>query len=180
MAARTTWRRVVLATAVLAVAALPGCAGDDRARMAATAGTPPVSQPATGTAPVTGTPPAPQPSAAGLVVKAATSDYGEMLFDQSGQAMYLFDLETGGVPQCYDACADEWPPVLTDGSPVATGAVRAELLAVTPRTDGTRQVSYAGHPLYYYVNEGKNEVLCHNVTSFGGVWRVVTPSGAAA
>jgi predicted lipoprotein with Yx(FWY)xxD motif len=70
--------------------------------------------------------------------------------------------------------------VLTEGDPVAAGNVLQDQLGVTQRTDGTTQLSYAGHPLYYYANEGANQVLCHNVREFGGLWLVVTASGDPA
>ncbi len=103
-----------------------------------------------------------------------------MLFDDSRQAIYLFDRETTGTPDCYGACAEAWPPVLTKDPPRARGDVRPGLLGTTPRKDGSLQVTYAGHPLYFYAHEGKNQVLCHNVSEFGGVWLVVTPSGDPA
>lgn len=116
----------------------------------------------------------------GTVLKTDSSDFGAMLFDRTGQAIYLFDRETGRRPRCYGACADAWPPVLTDGLPRATGDVRSGLLGTTRREDGSTQVTYADHPLYYYAHEGKNEVLCHNVSQFGGRWLVVTPRGEPA
>ncbi len=119
-------------------------------------------------------------AAAGTVITTADSEFGPMLFDETGQAIYLFDKEKTSTPECYDRCATAWPPVLTDGAPVAIGEVRADLLGESPRTDGSMQVTYAGHPLYYYVNEGKNEVRCHNVNLNGGRWFVVTPSGEPA
>ena len=103
-----------------------------------------------------------------------------MLFDQPGQAIYLFERETTGSPDCYGDCAIAWPPVLTTGTPQATGGVRADLLGTTPRNDGGTQVTYAGHPLYYYAHEGRHQVLCHDVTEFGGRWLVVTPEGVPA
>jgi predicted lipoprotein with Yx(FWY)xxD motif len=103
-----------------------------------------------------------------------------MLFDASGQAIYLFDKERTGAPACYGACAKAWPPVLTEGRPRGVGDVRARLLGTTKRRDGSLQVTYGGHPLYFYAHEGKNEVLCHNVAEFGGLWLVVTPAGEAA
>jgi predicted lipoprotein with Yx(FWY)xxD motif len=103
-----------------------------------------------------------------------------MLFDQGGQAIYLFDRETAGRPDCYGECAAAWPPVLTTGSPQAAGAVRADLLGTVARDDGSMQVTYAGHPLYYYAHEEPGQVLCHDVVDFGGRWLVVTPEGAAA
>jgi predicted lipoprotein with Yx(FWY)xxD motif len=116
----------------------------------------------------------------GTVITTADSDFGEILFDGTGQAIYLFDKEETAQAECYDDCAEEWPPVLTDGEPVADAQVAVDQLATTQRTDGTTQVTYAGHPLYYYAHEGKNEVKCHNVSEFGGLWLVVTPSGDPA
>lgn len=119
-------------------------------------------------------------SARGTIVKTAGSEFGTMLFDRRGQAIYLFDKESTSRPDCYGACAKAWPPVLTDGEPRAGGRVRAGLLGTTERRGGATQVSYAGHPLYYYAHESPNEVLCHNVTEFGGLWLVVRPNGEPA
>lgn len=116
----------------------------------------------------------------GTVVTTADSQFGDILFDDTGQAIYLFDRETSATADCYDECADAWPPVLTDGAPVADGSVASAGLATTIRTDGTVQVTYFDHPLYYYAYEGKHEVTCHNVDEFGGLWLVVTPTGDAA
>ena len=110
----------------------------------------------------------------------AASDFGPMLFDATGQAIYLFDVETTSEPACYEACAKAWPPVLTDGRPVAGEGVRKHLVGTTVRSDGSTQVTYNGHPLYFYAHEGKNEVLCHDVFLNGGNWYVVRPDGDAA
>lgn len=122
----------------------------------------------------------PTKAAKGVVVKTAGSEFGEMLFDNSGRAIYLFDKETTTKPECYGACAKAWPPVLTEGDPQASNQTRSGLLGTTRRDDGSTQVTYAGQPLYFYAHEGKNQVLCHNVSEFGGVWLVVTPSGEPA
>jgi predicted lipoprotein with Yx(FWY)xxD motif len=116
----------------------------------------------------------------GIVITTAPSDYGPMLFDQLGQAIYLFAKETTGRPDCYGECAIAWPPVLTTGTPQATARVRMDLLGTIGREDGATQVTYAGHPLYYYAHEDIHQVLCHNVTEFGGRWLVVTPEGTPA
>ena len=116
----------------------------------------------------------------GRMVKTAGSAYGPMLFDRSGQAIYLFDRETTSTPECYGACAEAWPPVLTQALPQASGVVRSQLLGTTRRKDGLRQVTYNGHPLYFYAHEDENEVLCHHVSEFGGLWLVVTPDGEPA
>jgi predicted lipoprotein with Yx(FWY)xxD motif len=134
--------------------------------------------------PVTSTP-TPTPSSTstispGTVITTAGSEFGEILFDGTRQAIYLFDKEETSESECYDDCAEEWPPVLTDGAPVAEAHVASDLLGTTQRTDGTTQLTYAGNPLYYYAHEGKNEVKCHNISEFGGLWLVVTPSGDPA
>lgn len=121
-----------------------------------------------------------EPTKRGARIVAADSDFGTMLFDGTGQAIYLFDIETTAKPKCYDACAEAWPPVLTTGDPVASPGVESSLLATTQRTDGTIQVTYNDHPLYFYAHENKHEVKCHNVFLNGGNWYVVQPGGDAA
>lgn len=116
----------------------------------------------------------------GITITTAGSDFGTVLFDGTGQAIYLFDKEITTTPECYEDCAAAWPPVLTDGIPVAGNDAETGLLGTTLRTDGSTQVTYAGHPLYYYAHEGKNVVTCHDVTEFGGRWLVLTPTGQAA
>ena len=94
-------------------------------------------------------------------MKTAASDFGVILFDNSGQAIYLFDKEKSATSACYGACAEAWPPVLTKAPPKALGEVKQSLLGTTKRTDSTIQVTVGGHPLYFYAHEGKNEVKCH-------------------
>jgi predicted lipoprotein with Yx(FWY)xxD motif len=103
-----------------------------------------------------------------------------MLFDLRGQAIYLFGKETTSTPDCYGGCAADWPPVLTDGQPVAAGEADAHLIGTVRRDDGSVQVTYGGHPLYYYAHEDPGQVLCHGVDEYGGTWLVVTPGGTPA
>jgi predicted lipoprotein with Yx(FWY)xxD motif len=115
----------------------------------------------------------------GTEILAADSQYGSILFNADDQAIYLFDKESSSASECYGACAAAWPPVLTEGEPQAGSGVDSKLLGTTQRDDGTMQVTYDGHPLYYYVDDPPGQVLCHNVEEFGGLWLVVDPSGAA-
>ena len=82
------------------------------------------------------------------MITSGPSAYGQMLFDVSGQAIYLFAKETHR-PRCYRACAAAWPPVLTRGLPQAQGNARFALLGAVPRRDGTLQLTYDRHPLYF-------------------------------
>jgi predicted lipoprotein with Yx(FWY)xxD motif len=118
-------------------------------------------------------------TAPGTEIKLADSQYGSILFGSSNQAIYLFEKETSATSQCYGPCAEAWPPVLTKGEPRARDGVEAKLLGTTERDDGSVQVTYNGHPLYYYVEDPAGEVLCHNVEEFGGLWLVVEPGGEA-
>jgi predicted lipoprotein with Yx(FWY)xxD motif len=122
----------------------------------------------------------PQPIDHGTRIVGANSDFGTMLFDGTGQAIYLFDVETTSKPGCYDACAEAWPPVLTEGQPVAADGVDDSLLGTTKRTDGAIQVTYNEHPLYFYAHEGKHEAKCHDVFMNGGNWYVVKLDGNPA
>ena len=119
-----------------------------------------------------------KPPATGTELVAADSQYGSILFDSDQRAIYVFDRETSATSECYGDCAAAWPPVLTDSDPQAGDGIDAKLLGTTERDDGSTQVTYDGHPLYYYVDDPPGQVLCHNVDEFGGLWRVVEPSGA--
>jgi predicted lipoprotein with Yx(FWY)xxD motif len=120
------------------------------------------------------------PAADGTKIVVGDSDFGDMLYDETGQAIYLFDVETTTKPACIDDCAEAWPPVFTDGEPVGGDGVDPALLGTTKRADGRLQVTYNDHPLYFYAHEGKHEVLCHDVFLNGGNWYVVQPNGDAA
>lgn len=122
----------------------------------------------------------PEPTKPGKRIVQGASDFGRMLFDGTGQAIYLFDVETSSKPECYDACAVAWPPVLTQGKPVGGPGIDGSLLSTTTRTDGTTQVTYNDHPLYFYAHEAKGEVKCHDIFLNGGNWYVVHPGGDAA
>ena len=114
----------------------------------------------------------------GIAITTADSQYGPALFDGDRRAIYYIDKETGERPECYGDCAVAWPPVLTEGEPVAEGEAEAKLLGTTERDDGSTQVTYDGRPLYYYVDDPAGQILCHDVIEFGGTWLAVQPSGA--
>ena len=115
----------------------------------------------------------------GTTIATGDSQFGEILFDGDDRAIYLFDKETSNTSECYGDCAEAWPPVLTEGDPRPGGGADAKLLGTTERDDGSTQVTYDGHPLYFYADDPVGEVLCHNVDEFGGLWLVLEPSGEA-
>jgi predicted lipoprotein with Yx(FWY)xxD motif len=109
---------------------------------------------------------------------AGPSSFGRVLFDGRGFALYAFTRDPRGKSICAGACAAAWPPYVVKTRPRAASGVKARLLGTTRRADGSLQVTYAGRALYYYVGDRrKGQILCQNVTEFGGVWRVIRPSG---
>ena len=114
------------------------------------------------------------------VVKLQDSEYGPVLFDKRGGALYLFTADGTDRATCYGDCARAWPPFYARGKLRAHKGVDRGLLGKTERRDGRKQVTYAGQPLYYYVADPPNEILCHDVFEFGGDWLVVRASGEPA
>jgi predicted lipoprotein with Yx(FWY)xxD motif len=111
-----------------------------------------------------------------VMVKA--SSFGRVLFDGRGFVLYGFTRDPRGKSACSGACARAWPPYVVTSLPRAGLGVAARLLGTTRRRNGSLQVTYAGRPLYYYVGDRRpGQILCQNVTEFGGVWRVIRPTG---
>jgi predicted lipoprotein with Yx(FWY)xxD motif len=109
---------------------------------------------------------------------AGSSPYGRVLFDGRGFALYAFTRDPRSKSVCTGACAKAWPPYVVKTRPRAGSGVKARLLGTTRRASGRLQVTYAGRPLYYYVGDrSKGQILCQNVTEFGGAWLVIRPSG---
>ena len=114
------------------------------------------------------------------IAVASNAKLGQILVDGAGKTIYLFVADTGSSSTCYTACAQLWPPVLTSGPPQAGSGATASLLGTTTRTDGRTEVTYGGHPLYYFVSDKQaGDATGQGVDSFGALWWVVSPSGAA-
>jgi predicted lipoprotein with Yx(FWY)xxD motif len=113
-------------------------------------------------------------------VQLRASKFGKVLFAGNGRVLYLFTSDTAGTSNCSGECAAAWPPFYARGKLVAGDGVNRKLLGRTTRPDGRKQVTYKGHPLYFYVHDPRGEILCHNVNEFGGDWLVVRASGKPA
>jgi predicted lipoprotein with Yx(FWY)xxD motif len=115
---------------------------------------------------------------AGGSVAAGDSAFGRVLFDGRGHVLYAFTRDRHAKSACDGACARAWPPYIVSSPPRAGAGVAGRRLGTTRRADGSLQVTYAGRPLYYYIGDRRpGQILCQNVTEFGGIWRVVRPSG---
>jgi predicted lipoprotein with Yx(FWY)xxD motif len=105
-------------------------------------------------------------------------DFGPVLTNGRGRALYVFTSDSGKTSNCYGECARAWPPYIVKRKPRAVGDARGGLVGTTRRTDGRRQATYAGHPVYYYVaDKAPGQVLCQAVEEFGGFWYVIRASG---
>jgi len=114
----------------------------------------------------------------GTKVALANSPLGHILVDSKGITLYDFVKDKGTTSACYGACAALWPPLTTKGKPVAGRGVRGSLLGTTKRKDGKLEVTYGGHPLYYFVTDRKpGQTTGQGVNQFGGPWWVISAAG---
>jgi predicted lipoprotein with Yx(FWY)xxD motif len=103
---------------------------------------------------------------------------GKFLVDGSGRTLYLFEQDKGSTSTCYGQCAQYWPPLLTNGTPKSGSGVDDMLLGTTKRTDGSVEVTYGGHPLYYVVTDhNPGDATGQALNNFGAPWYVVGPDG---
>lgn len=162
---------VVCGVASLALAAAAaGCGGGGSSTPSATTGTGSAAAPAAPTAPAV------QPATIGTM----NSSLGTYLVDGQGKALYLFAADKSGSSTCNGACASVWPPTTTSGKPNAGPGVDAAKLGTTMRSDGKLEVTYDGHPLYYYVSDTMpGQTTGQGLNQFGALWYVVSPSGNA-
>ncbi|HSC51139.1 MAG TPA: hypothetical protein VLD16_12820 [Gaiellaceae bacterium] len=111
-------------------------------------------------------------------VSTAQTGLGKIVVDARGRTLYLFEKDTRRHSACSGACAAYWPPLLTHGAPAARGGAMQRLLGTITRANGTRQVTYAGHPLYRYILDSKRgQTTGEGSQLFGAGWDALTPAG---
>ena len=121
-------------------------------------------------------------AASGAVsIKTAKGKPGTFLVDSSGRSLYLFEADKSDTSTCTGACAAAWPPLTTTGAPTAGTGVKASLLGTSKRDDGKMEVTYNGHPLYYFANDtAPGDLKGQGVDAFGAEWYAVSPEGKTA
>lgn len=157
-------KRFSLAALAVAIVALiaAGCGGSSSSSGSASAGSGSSGKPTT-------------------VSSTETPELGSVLVDAKGFAVYTFGKDQGTTSSCYGACEEAWPPVTVNGAPTVGEGASSSEVGTTKRKDGTTQVTYAGHPLYTFVEDkSPGEVNGNGVEAFGGEWNAVDESGAAA
>jgi predicted lipoprotein with Yx(FWY)xxD motif len=126
-----------------------------------------------GGAPTTG-------AAATATVSTSNTKLGQILVDGSGRTLYLFQKDQPNQSACSGACAAAWPVDQSAGTPKAANGVKASMLGTIKRSDGTTQVTYHQHPLYYYSGDtAPGQQSGQNLNAFGAKWYVVAPAGGA-
>jgi len=114
-----------------------------------------------------------------VAVDLGTTKAGKVLVGPNGRAVYLFEKDKGTTSECSGACAKAWPPLTTSAKPTAGTGVTASMLGITKRADGTEQVTYNGHPLYYFEGDKKSGTIAgQGLDAFGAEWYVVGATGS--
>jgi predicted lipoprotein with Yx(FWY)xxD motif len=114
-------------------------------------------------------------------VKTGSSSLGRIVVDGKSHTLYLFEKDKHGKSACSGACAHNWPPLLTKGTPKAGTGAKPSLLGTTRRADGTTQVTYNKHPLYTFIadNGKRGSTKGEGIDAFGAKWYVVAAKGTA-
>jgi predicted lipoprotein with Yx(FWY)xxD motif len=116
-------------------------------------------------------------SASAVTIKAASSPLGTILVDQDGKTLYLFEADSQNKSNCSGGCLSLWPPVDASGKASAGSGVTAGMIGTAT---GSSQVTYAGHPLYWFSGDtAAGDTNGEGLTDFGGAWYVVSPTGKA-
>jgi predicted lipoprotein with Yx(FWY)xxD motif len=159
---------VTFPLALLALLAVAGCGGSSGGS-------------STGAASASATGPAPSGGGSATVDVANNPQLGKILVDSKGFTLYTFAKDTGTTSMCSGACAQGWPPLIASGKPTAGSGVSSGMLGTTKRSDGSMQVTFAGHPVYTFIEDmSPGQVTGNGSTAFGGAWNAVQPSGAKA
>ncbi|MGN5631740.1 COG4315 family predicted lipoprotein [Streptomyces sp. AC154] len=120
----------------------------------------------------------PSPSKPPATVSIRKGTYGRTLVNEKKMTLYVFDKDTRNKSMCDGDCAKAWPPLLDEKTPTGGTGVISKLLKTTPRSDGKKQVTYNGHPLYLFDQDKKvGDAKGQGVDAFGAKWYVINVKG---
>jgi predicted lipoprotein with Yx(FWY)xxD motif len=106
-----------------------------------------------------------------------TTKVGKVLVAANGRTLYLFTADKAKKSVCYGQCVGFWPPLIA-AKPTVGAGLKASLLGTTKRRGGKLQVTYGGHPLYFFAQDKKaGDVNGQGFVHFGGTWWVVSAAG---
>lgn len=115
-----------------------------------------------------------------VTLKVAELDaVGPHVTDQRGRAVYMFTVDKPGKSECKGPCEKDWMPVMTRGDASAGEGAEKDKVGTISSGDRDRQVTYAGHPLYFFVQDGGKQgaTTGQAVASYSGFWYLLTPKG---
>lgn len=162
--------------AASALGLLAGCGSSSTSGSSSSSASTPASTPTQSTAATT-------TAAASPGVKVQTKSGGKLgtilAAGPKKLTVYLFEADKGSTSACEGACAKAWPPVTTGGAPVAAGSALSADLGTITRPDGTKQVTYKGHPLYFFEKDGDaGDTYGEGSNAFGAGWYTLRPNGS--
>ncbi|WP_030273868.1 hypothetical protein [Streptomyces sp. NRRL B-24484] len=170
---RLVWAAAILPALALGAAACGSSGGGSKASTAPANAYPPAAS-----APASGSTMPGQSGATGALVVVHDSKVGKILTDNQGRTLYLFEKDSPTMSACDGACAAAWPPLTTTGAPQPGTGVSAADLGTITRSDHSTEVTYHGHPLYYYAGDHQaGDTNGEGSTAFGAGWYVLNPSG---
>ena len=156
--------------AVLAAGSIAACGGSDKSSGTSSSSTTNTSSGGGGAYGAAPKATATAAASGAVAIKTAKGKPGTFLVDSSGRSLYLFEADKSSTSTCTGACAAAWPPLTTTGAPTAGTGVKASLLGTSKRDDGKMEVTYNGHPLYYFANDSAPGDIKGD--GKGGVWHV--------
>jgi predicted lipoprotein with Yx(FWY)xxD motif len=116
-------------------------------------------------------------SATAVTLKSVSSPLGTILVDQDGKTLYLFEADSKNKSNCSGGCLNLWPPLMADGTAKAGSGVTAGMIGTAT---GSSQVTYAGHPLYWFSGDtNAGDTNGQGLDDFGGEWYAISPAGTA-
>jgi predicted lipoprotein with Yx(FWY)xxD motif len=114
----------------------------------------------------------------GVKVSLRKVSFGTVLVGPNSHTVYMFLKDKGATSSCYGKCAVAWAPLTTSGQPQAGSGLKASMLGTSKRKDGTMQVTYGGHSLYYYDDDKKPGMTeGEGKKEFGAEWYAVGSDG---
>jgi len=161
-------KQLALVAGCAGALALTACSSSKKSESTPPPSAPPSSS--TSTAPATTAPSTPSstPAAAAVAISVAKTSKGQALVGPNGHVLYVYDPDTATSSSCSGECATAWPPLV--GTPHPGAGLKADDFGTIARADGSKQVTYDHHPLYYFARDKDGEDVYGD--GVGGVWHL--------